>query len=47
MTMTAALAELYSVPAHEVDRWPAQVRTVLHRNAIHRGWLTPDIEETP
>lgn len=45
MTLTDVLAEVYSLPPHEVDRWPAPVKHVLHRNAIHRGWLVPPCEE--
>lgn len=42
MTLTAVLAEVYSLPEHDVARWPLTVQTVLHRNAIRRGWLTND-----
>lgn len=45
MTRVDLLAEIYSLPVDDVARWPEPVATVLHRNAIHRGWLTP--EETP
>jgi len=42
MTRTEILAEIYSLPPDDVARWPAPVAEVLHRNAIHRGWLTPE-----
>lgn len=50
MTRAAVLAEMYSLPEHEVRRWPARVQDVLYRNAIHRGWLMNDPtqpKETP
>ena len=50
MTRADALAEVYSLPPAEVDRWPAAVQDVLHRNAIRRGWLMNDPtqpKETP
>ena len=39
------LAEIYSLPPAEVERWPAAVQSVLYRNARNRGWLIP--QETP
>lgn len=41
MSLIEVLAELYSLPIHEVTKWPEQVQNVLHRNAIRRGWLIP------
>ncbi len=38
------LAEIYSLPADDVAKWPLSVRTVLYRNARHRGWLIPQGE---
>jgi hypothetical protein len=45
VTATEVLAELYSLPETEVERWPANVAAVLYRNAIRRGWLMPEIKE--
>ena len=45
MNLNDLLAEIYSLPPAEVERWPAAVQSVLYRNARHRGWLTP--QETP
>ena len=40
--LTAVLADIYSLPEHEVARWPERVQIVLHAAAAHRGWLTPE-----
>jgi len=45
VSSVAVLAEIYSLPADDVAKWPLSVRTVLYRNAIRRGWLIP--QETP
>ena len=42
MTRAAALAEVYSLPIADVERWPAPVADVLYRNAVRRGWLMND-----
>ena len=43
MTLTDTLADLYSIPPADVERWPGAVREVLYRNAVRRGWLVPDL----
>lgn len=45
MNLIDRLAEIYSLPPAEVERWPAAVQSVLYRNARNRGWLIP--QETP
>lgn len=45
MTRVGLLAEVYSLPPDDVARWPVAVQIVLHRNAIRRGWLVPEITD--
>ena len=45
MTHIEALAEVYSIPPDDVATWPVPVLNVLHRNAIHRGWLLNDYDK--
>ncbi|MDP1878007.1 MAG: hypothetical protein Q8M17_10690 [Actinomycetota bacterium] len=45
MGLAEAVATAYHVPLAQAERIPVPLLAIFHRNAVRRGWLTP--EETP
>lgn len=46
MSRIEAVAHAYGLTTLEVSSWPGRLVDIFHRNAVHRGWLTPE-QETP